>query len=186
MKSRPVRYSAGFSLAETVIAIGVVTFAILGLVSMLPLGLNLAHNSTEEIQAADLISAITADLRNTPSSSPESVCFEIRPLPWQQNSGSGGDRPNPSIEIGRDYVFYFDPDRVVLSSESTRARYRVTLRYTRIPGQADPFSEEMQAGTSDAVEAIAIVSWPAAIAPFSMDEATPLGQVETYLTFLKP
>lgn len=174
----------GFSLAEIMIAIGILTFAIFGLVSMLPVGMNLAQNSTEEIQGANLISAIVSDLQSSPPSADASACFKLKPLPWMEN-GAGSIVPNSAITAGKPYVFYFSDGQTVVASN---ARYRVTVQYTRVPGQPDPSGNVLPLGSPAAIEAIAVVTWPAAVDPFTAvaNANPPQGQVETYLTFPRP
>lgn len=177
--------SPGFSLVEVVVAIGILTFAIIGLVSMLPLGLNLAQNSTEESQAANLISAIASDLKSTPQTETASTYFKIGPLPWQ-TIGTGGIAPSSTIQVGKDYTYFFADGQTSVPTSADKALYRLTLRYTRVPGQPDPMSADpVPAGTT--IEALVVVSWPAAVSALpAAGKASSQGQVDAYLTFPVP
>jgi uncharacterized protein (TIGR02598 family) len=62
-----------FSLVEVMIAIGVVAFALLSLLALLPLGLRIEKESAEESAAVNLLAAIRADLRNSAESGPSTV-----------------------------------------------------------------------------------------------------------------
>ena len=57
--------SSGFSLIEVVIAIGVVSLALLPLLGLLPVGLNSNRSSTTQTGAMSLATAIAADIRTT-------------------------------------------------------------------------------------------------------------------------
>jgi uncharacterized protein (TIGR02598 family) len=56
-----------FSLVEVVIALGIVSFAMLTLVALLPLGLKSEQASSNETSAINLMHAIVTDLSNTPT-----------------------------------------------------------------------------------------------------------------------
>jgi len=151
---------AAFSLVEVVMAIGIVAFAIMGVVAMLPVGLKEARNATEEIRAANLSSLVAEDLKSLPSTNSATPILGLSPLP-----GAAGMQTNTN------YVF-FASDAGLLVSSVADARYRITLRYTRNVPLA-------------AIEGLLVVSWPPGAAPFASSNR-PLGQVETYLTFVRP
>jgi Tfp pilus assembly protein PilV len=55
--------TAGFSLVEVAVAIGIVAFAMIPLVGLLPTGLKIARNSAEQAQAANLVQALAESVR---------------------------------------------------------------------------------------------------------------------------
>ena len=62
---------SGFSLIEVVIAIGIVSFSILAVVGLLPVGLKTVKNANEQAGAANVLNAIAGAIRSaTPTSSP--------------------------------------------------------------------------------------------------------------------
>jgi uncharacterized protein (TIGR02598 family) len=64
MKERKARQTpGGFSLVEVVVAIGIVAFAMLAVVGLLPTGLKIARNSAEQAQAANLVAALAESVR---------------------------------------------------------------------------------------------------------------------------
>ena len=167
---------SGFSLIEVVLAIGVVSFALMALVALLPMGLRLARNSTEEMRAIYLISAVSSDLASAPLSSAGSANFHIAPTPWATNA----DRavvPNPTVNLNTDYLFYAGEGQTVSDVPSSDARYRITLRYTRVPGK----TMDVPVTSPSSIEAMLMVSWPAAAGATNLE-----GRVETYLVFPKP
>ena len=58
---------AGFSLIEVVIAIGIVSFAILAVVGLLPMGLKTVKNANEQAGAVNVLNAIAENLRQASS-----------------------------------------------------------------------------------------------------------------------
>lgn len=54
---------AGFSLVEVVLAIGIVSFAMLAVVGLLPTGLKIARNAAEQARAANLVQSLAENLR---------------------------------------------------------------------------------------------------------------------------
>jgi type II secretory pathway pseudopilin PulG len=60
----PVSRTYGFSLVEVVIAIGIVSFAILGVIGLLPVGLKTVRNANEEAGAANVLNGIAEAVRN--------------------------------------------------------------------------------------------------------------------------
>jgi uncharacterized protein (TIGR02598 family) len=175
-----------FSLVEVVVAIGIVAFAILALVALLPIGLHAVRNSTEEIQAANLISVISSDLKDTSPTNETSAYFQLDPIPWKRDVAATVAGANPSIVVGQNYTFYFKDGQGLTSAGD--ARYRVTLRYTRVPGKASIVGDTPLAGGSSVIEALVMVSWPALVDPFPGASGGPTaqGHVEAYLTFSRP
>ncbi len=55
--------SAGFSLVEVVIAAGVVSFVIFGVIGLLPVGIREFQNATCEAAGADVLSSLSVSLR---------------------------------------------------------------------------------------------------------------------------
>jgi len=55
--------SAGFSLVELMIALGVVAFCLLPIFAMLPIGLTLNKNTINQTEAANLVTMVESDLR---------------------------------------------------------------------------------------------------------------------------
>ena len=62
--------SAGFSLIEVALALGVAAFALVAIIGLIPIGLNSNQTSSEQTAAAGLAAGIVADLRATPVTIP--------------------------------------------------------------------------------------------------------------------
>lgn len=61
-----MKISRGFSLVEVVIAMGIFSFAIVVIISLLPAGMNLDRKSEDESYAVNALSAIIGDRIATP------------------------------------------------------------------------------------------------------------------------
>jgi uncharacterized protein (TIGR02598 family) len=70
---------AGFSLVEVVIALGIVSFALLAVIGLLPIGMQTNRDSVEETQALTVLGAIAADRRVSPPAG-NSLIYNIPPL----------------------------------------------------------------------------------------------------------
>jgi len=55
----------GFSLIEVTLALGIVAFGVLAIVALLPTGLSLARESSDETVAVNVLSALAADIANS-------------------------------------------------------------------------------------------------------------------------
>lgn len=63
--TRPRHKSSGFSLVEVVIAVGIITFGLVGIYSLLPAGLRSVEEGRNEALATELLAMAEVDLRNT-------------------------------------------------------------------------------------------------------------------------
>jgi len=73
-KSRP---TGGFSLTEVTIAIGIVAFGLLVLFGLLPTGLNVVRESSDESIAVNILTSATSDISATPKEGNTSSRFSI-------------------------------------------------------------------------------------------------------------
>lgn len=136
-------HDAGFSLVEVTLALGVAAVSLLVIFSLLPIGLQTNQRSIEQTASADILSAIAADLRATPMTSPRggaatSSQFSIS-IPAAGSSGTT--------------TLYFNSAGQSATSLQSDSRYRVTITF--------PSSGS---GTRTATFADLKVTWPAAAA----------------------
>jgi type II secretory pathway pseudopilin PulG len=78
----------GFSLVEVVIAIGIVAFAFIAIISLIPVGMQINRDSTEESRAMNLLQAIVAD-RQAASWSSNSPVYDLPALSGVTTPTSG-------------------------------------------------------------------------------------------------
>ena len=80
------RATLGFSLTEVVIALGVVTFSLLAIVGMLPVGLQAVKNANEQAAAAEVLQRIAEALRRAPAVSPATAAASTYQTVFAQKS----------------------------------------------------------------------------------------------------
>jgi uncharacterized protein (TIGR02598 family) len=128
--------TAGFSLVEVTLALGIAAFCLIALFGLLPLGIQTNQGSISQTAAASLLSSVAADLRATPKTSLTSLQY--------------------GIAFGTAKILYFDGEGQAIAPKDASAtpRYRVTIAFP--PSPAGPF-----APTFVSLK----VSWPAPVDP---------------------
>ncbi len=69
--------SQGFSLVEITIALAIIAFGMVVLMGLLPTGLNLIKESSDESAASNILSAVSADIRNIPEGTSNTPIYKI-------------------------------------------------------------------------------------------------------------
>src|SRR5438105_4686137 len=69
--------AAAFSLVEIVLALGVAAFCLIAIVGLMPVGVQTNRNATSQTAATNIMAAIVADLRATPTFNTSSTEFGI-------------------------------------------------------------------------------------------------------------
>jgi uncharacterized protein (TIGR02598 family) len=134
--NRRIHRSAGFSLVEVTLALGVAAFCLITLFGLLPLGVKTNQNSISQTAAAAMLSSVMADLRATPRTSLTSRQYEIT--------------------FGTPKILYFDAEgqAVTPADPNTSPRYRLTVTFpANPPGTFAPTFVTLK------------VSWPALVDP---------------------
>jgi type II secretory pathway pseudopilin PulG len=134
-----LRSCGAFSLVEVTLAIGIAAFCLIAVFGLMPVGIQTNRNATSQTAATNVIAAVVADLRATPTASATSSQF--------------------GITFGSCRKLYFDgPGQVVASAacdDTTpppeTSRYRLSVSFPTSP-----------TGLS---YADVKVTWPAAAAP---------------------
>lgn len=106
-----------FSLVEVCLAVGITGICIATMQGLLPAGIKLARDSTEQTACATMLASVASDLRYTPSSSSTSPKYGIN-LPA---SGQGG---STSLYLSQDGSMVSVPGK---------ARFGVTVSLTNAP-----------------------------------------------------
>jgi uncharacterized protein (TIGR02598 family) len=134
--SRRIHFSAGFSLVEVTLALGVAAFCLIALFGLLPLGIQTNQSSISQTAAASVLSSVFADLRVTPKTSLTS--------------------PQYDITFGTAKFLYFDSEgrAVTPTDPNATPRYRVTITFP--PGPVGTFAPTFVTMK---------VTWPALVDP---------------------
>jgi uncharacterized protein (TIGR02598 family) len=69
--------SAAFSLIEVTLALGVAAFCLIAVFGLMPVGVQTNRNATSQTAATNIIAAVVADLRATPTANSTSSQFGI-------------------------------------------------------------------------------------------------------------
>jgi hypothetical protein len=145
-----------------------VSFVLLSVMALLPLGAKTNQISAEETRAANILTRLEADMRNARTNS----LFGL-PLPYAL---SGTNTVfNASLSATTLYTTGISEEETTGSLASSR--YQASVIYTTVP----------PAGSLLPMEARLIVNWPALTAAAPTDLVTKSrGHVETFVTFPAP
>ena len=120
MKMLACKHS-GFSLVEVTLALGVAAISLLTIFALLPVGIKTNQVAIEQTASTDVLSAVTADLRATPMTTPR---------------GAATVSPRFSISIpanpvgaATSTVLFFTAEGQFATSLDTNSRYRVTITF---------------------------------------------------------
>ncbi len=89
-----IKTRRAFSLVEVTVTVGILSFCMLAVFALLPVGLNIVQESSREGAAMNLLTTICSDLRSTPSGMTNSQMFEIPVI-------SGGSQQTGSLYLDR-------------------------------------------------------------------------------------
>ncbi len=143
------RRTRAFSLVEVVIAIGVFSFCLLTLLTLIPVGLTDNKTSRDRMIVADLCSNLESDLRSTGTGTNYSPIYSIK-FPT----------PSTSAQVSTTntlYDTYLSSSTVTFSTvKSASSQYRFTVVLTSDPTGPYPYNP---------VAASVQATWPASVSP---------------------
>jgi uncharacterized protein (TIGR02598 family) len=146
-------HPCGFSLVEVTLALGVAGFCLIAIFGLLPLGISSNQAATEQIAAANLLTAVVTDLRATANVPPKGSA--------QTSPAFGIALPAPGTPETLTTSFLSADGRRV--SSASDARYQLNVWITP------------PATGRTATAARLLITWPA---PANVGKA--LGSVETF------
>ncbi len=173
--------TAGLSLIEVVVALGLAAFALLSLMVLLPVGMKTNQASSEETQAADLLTAVEADLRNSATTSGRSHLFGL--VGPYMLSSSGRLVLNPAAKAastlaeGQTTIGVKGDETVV--ALAGLPHFQASVVYIQAPSS----------GSLLPIQARLIINWPGRNLnnpKFLADPSKVSGHVEAYVTFSAP
>lgn len=149
---------AGFSLVEVTLALGVAAISLLAIFGLLPIGLQTNRNAIEQTAAVDVLSAVVADLRATPPTTPRggittSSQFRI-------------SIPSNPVTASTATTLYFSAEGQSSTSLNPDSRYRLTVTFLpNGPGSRSATLAELK------------MTWPAA------NSTVPDGSAQLFTAF---
>jgi uncharacterized protein (TIGR02598 family) len=72
------RTSAGFSLVETVLAIGIVAFGLVSLLGLMPVGLSTLRSAMDASISSEIVQHVVSDLRQTETANTQYLYFDAQ------------------------------------------------------------------------------------------------------------
>jgi len=120
-------FPQGFSMVEVVVAIGIVSFAIIAVLGIFPLALSSNRSGMNEARAAQLVRAITGTIDAQCATFNNVDCYG-RILDLTSLKKDDG----PSLL----YASYSDPAQPTISTSATDAVYTIELRFDNDPPAA--------------------------------------------------
>jgi len=117
-----LKRARAFSLVEVTLALGVAAISLLAVFALLPVGVKTNQIAAEQLACVDILSAVAADLRSTPATSPR---------------GAASSSPRFAIAIPANPVgsttkstLFFSTYGQVTTGFDSNSRYRVTITFT--------------------------------------------------------
>ena len=101
--------SASFSLVEVTLALGLASFCLIAIFSLLPVGVKTSQTSISQTAAATILSSVIADMRATPKSASSSTQF--------------------GISFGSQKTLYFDNESKCSLTRTPNSRYQLTVTF---------------------------------------------------------
>lgn len=138
MSKSPNRSTAGFSLIEIALALGVMAFALAALMVLLPLGLQSNRETAEETEAVNWMTTLVTDFQNARLNSPSPI-FGFDNFPFDENGNL-----RPTAQFGNSAFYYLNPDSdpMLSTAASNASRYLVEFAWIRVPQIAEPTSAQ--------------------------------------------
>jgi uncharacterized protein (TIGR02598 family) len=107
--------ASGFSLVEVTLALGIAAFCLIAVIGIIPVGVQTNRNATSQTAATNIMAAVVADLRATPTTTNTSSQFAI-------SFGTSGTQTR-----------YFDGSGTVSPSRTDNSRYRLDITWNAPP-----------------------------------------------------
>jgi uncharacterized protein (TIGR02598 family) len=99
-----------FSLVEVTLALGIAAFCLIAVFGLIPVGVQTNRNATSQTAATNIIAAVVADLRATPTANSTSSQF--------------------GIAFGTNAALYFDSAGQASTSLTSNSRYQLNVTWS--------------------------------------------------------
>ena len=105
--------NGAFSLIEVTLALGVAAFCLIAVFGLMPVGVQTNRSATSQTAATNIIAAVVADLRATPTAVTTSTQY--------------------GITFGTSAILYFDAAGQFSTSLGTNSRYQLNVTWNNSP-----------------------------------------------------
>lgn len=127
MKKRT--HVTGFSLVEVVVAIGLISFAMIAILAFFPSGLSSNRSSVQDTRAAQIVNAIAGTIDSQCATFSAVKCYGLN---LDLSSLSTMSTPSSSLQE-KLYASYPSPDQPIISTDPTNSIYSIELRCDNNP-----------------------------------------------------
>lgn len=132
-----LRLTAGFSLVEVTVALGIAAFCLIAIFGLLPAGVQTNRNATSQTAAISVLAAVIADMRATPNAATTSgqydITFGTAQTLYFDAIGQVATSPTPSSRYQLNVTF---PPSSGLTHAATYVKLKVTWPATADPANA--------------------------------------------------
>ena len=112
---RSISGAAAFSLVEVTLALGIAAFCLIAVIGIIPVGVQTTRNATSQTAATNIMAAVIADLRATPTTTNNSIQFGL-------GFGAAGTQTR-----------YFDDSGTPSLGPTATSRYRLDVTWNSPP-----------------------------------------------------
>ena len=142
----------GFSLVEVTLALGVASICLITIFGLLPVGLQTNQDAIQQVASADILGAVTTDLRATPVTIPRGGATASQQFAI--------NIPANPVRDATTSTFFFSSEGQFSTSTNSKSRYRLTLTFRPNVG--------LRAATLVHLK----MTWPAATSPINATSST--------------
>jgi type II secretory pathway pseudopilin PulG len=171
---RSSRVTAGFSMVEIVVALGVAAFALLAIMGMLPAGLKVQQASIQQTTANEIISEIANELRAA-ARLPPGIAAKLDKNDSQQNKIWTLNK-NTQQRLTPDWLYFTNEGEWTGGTSPgtmpSNAAFVATILYRLPPSDTTSLAD-------------VVVSWPAAAVNPQTATGTPAGSVERSISITR-
>ncbi len=120
---------AGFSLVEVTMAIGIMSFCLLAMLGMLPLGLSQERKSTDQLLALQALTAVVTDFKAAASTDSETELYGIGVPKVGSGVQSGSLALDENLKkVSGSAVKQYDVSYQIEAPSTAFSSYRMSLR----------------------------------------------------------
>jgi uncharacterized protein (TIGR02598 family) len=107
------RGNCAFSLVEVTLALGIAAFCLIAIFGLMPVGVQTNRNTTSQTAATNIVAAVVADLRATPTTTNTSSQF--------------------AITFGTNKTLFFDGTGQFTTTLGANSRYQLNITWNSAP-----------------------------------------------------
>jgi len=143
----------GFSLVEVTIAIGLMSFCLVAMLGVLPVGLSQERKSSDQMASLQALTAVVSDFQNAPTTASKTGYYQIG-IPSGGQKTLELDQNLQDIALNPAAKKQFDVTYTIEAPASPFSNYRMSIKVSR----TSQSSATLNADRTDYVESVALKS----------------------------